>query len=90
VYPIGVHVIVVEDLEDRPIGSPILFMGQKGKTVAVVADKQVILEAVIERPSGLDELFFHLFSLHFLPLSSTPSFPRFFGAEVLCHPCSFR
>ena len=65
---------MVEDLEDGLLGSPKLSMGEKRETVAVVADKQMILEAAIEIPPGVDESLFYLFSLHFLFLSRNPSF----------------
>ena len=45
-----------------------------------MADKQVILEAAIEIPPGVDELLFYLFTLqYFLLLSLRPSFrvPRY-------------
>ena len=51
--------------------------------MAVMADKQVILEATIEIPPSFDEPLLYLFALHyFLPLLRTPNFRVM---EVLCH-----
>jgi hypothetical protein len=69
-YPVGGHLLVVENLEEGlMIGSPMLSMGYKGDTVAVLADKQVILEATIEIPPSVGEPLLYLFALHFPPLS---------------------
>jgi hypothetical protein len=71
-YPVGAHLLVVENLEEGlMIGSPMLSMGYKGDTVAVMADKQVPFEATIEIPPSIDEPLLYLFALHFSPLFAT-------------------
>ena len=53
VYPAGSHVFVIENLEERIIGFPMLSVGQERNALAVVADKQVILEAAVEVPPSV-------------------------------------
>ncbi len=51
--------------------------------MAVMADKQAILEATIEIPPSVDEPLLYLFALHyFLPLFRDPAFRV---VEALCH-----
>jgi hypothetical protein len=66
--PVGNHLIVIEELEERIIGSPVLFMAQDRDTVAAVANNQVILEAAIQLPSGSGEALFHLIAFHYSSL----------------------
>jgi hypothetical protein len=69
--PVGNHLTVIEKLEERIVGSSVLFMSQDRDTVAAVADNQVSPEAPIQIPSGAGEAVFYLFRGHF-----STSFPR--------------
>ena len=73
-HPVGVHLFVVEKLEEGIIGVPPLLMGQEGNALVIVADDQVTLEASIELPSGGYQSLCYLFPAQsfYPPLSRTP------------------
>ncbi len=64
---------MIEELEERTIGSPVLFMGQDRDVVAAVANNKVIFEAPIQLPSGAGEAGFYLLRVQFAPLSRGPT-----------------
>jgi hypothetical protein len=73
-YPIGGHPVMIEQLEDEIIGTPMLPVGQERHTLPIMADEQVILEAAVELPPSVYEPLFYLFSLHYSSLFVWPWF----------------
>ncbi len=41
------HLFMVEDLEDRIIGTPHLFVGKQGDVITAVADYQMVRETAV-------------------------------------------